>query len=88
MISRTLIPSYLFQRYLRTTKMFLKKPNHRIFDYQPRFYNPQMDESEKRKRRLGFTRQRKFRGRKRSPVIWLVFILAVIYLFFKFGGSF
>jgi hypothetical protein len=67
--------------------MFLKKPRHRIFDYTPRYYDPFTDESEKRKRRLGFTRKRKYIGKKRSPIIWLIFILAVIYLFFKFGGS-
>jgi hypothetical protein len=67
--------------------MFFNKPRHRVFDYPPRFYNPQTDETERRKKRLGFTRQRRYRGKKRSPIIWLVFILAVIYLFFKFGGT-
>jgi len=68
--------------------MFMKRPRHRIFDYTPRFFDPQTDETEKKKRKLGFTRQRKYRARKRSPLVWLVFILAVIYLFFKFGGKF
>jgi hypothetical protein len=68
--------------------MFFTRPRHRVFDYPPRHYDPTKDESVRRKRKLGFTRQRKYRGKKRSPVIWLVFILAVIYLFLKFGGAF
>jgi len=67
--------------------MFMKRPRHRIFDYTPRFYDPQTDKDERLKRKLGFSRQRKYRGRKRSPIIWLVFILIVIYLLFKFGGK-
>ena len=67
--------------------MFMKKPRHRIFDYQPRFYKPEADEEERRKRRLGFTRQRKYRARKRNPVIWAILILLVIYIILKLQGS-
>jgi len=28
----------------------MKKPNHRVFDYIPRFYKPDEDQSEKRKK--------------------------------------
>ncbi|MBZ0200000.1 MAG: hypothetical protein K8H86_09040 [Ignavibacteriaceae bacterium] len=66
--------------------MFMKKPRHRIFDYSPRFYNPATDEKEKKKRQLGFSRQRKFIGKKRSPILWLVFAAAVIYLILKLQG--
>ncbi len=27
--------------------MFAKKPSHRIFDYEPRYYKPELDEEEK-----------------------------------------
>ena len=32
--------------------MLMKKPNHRIFDYQPRFYDPLNDEEERKKRKI------------------------------------
>ena len=32
--------------------MFMKKPSHRVFDYPPRFYEPETDEREKRKTQL------------------------------------
>lgn len=66
--------------------MFIKKPRHRIFDYPPRFYKPETDEKEKKKRKLGFSRQRKFIGKKRSPVLWLLFVIAVIYIVLKLKG--
>lgn len=67
--------------------MFFKRPGHRIFDYIPRFYDPQTDKDEKLKRKLGFKHNRKHRGKKRNPVIWLVLILLVIYLLLRFGGK-
>jgi hypothetical protein len=67
--------------------MFMRKPNHRIFDYPARFYKPETDEKERRKRRLGFTRQRKYGMRKRrSPLVWLVLIFLVIYIYLKLTG--
>jgi ATP/ADP translocase len=67
--------------------MFMKRPRHRVFDYPPRFYKPETDEQERRKRRLGFTRQRKYIRRKRSPFIWLILIIMVIYIILKLGGG-
>lgn len=68
--------------------MLMKKPRHRVFDYPPRFYKPEKDEQEKRKKRLGFQSYRKFSHRKKSPVIWIVFILLIVYLIVKFSGKF
>lgn len=67
--------------------MFMKKPRHRVFDYPPRFYKPDEDEQEKRKRRLGFSRSRKH-GKKRStnPIIWLILIALVIWILIKLKG--
>ena len=67
-------------------KMFIKKPKHRIFDYSPRFYNPEKDPVEKRKKKLGFKRELKAIRKKRSPVIWILFIVVVIYVYLKLGG--
>ena len=66
--------------------MLMKKPRHRIFDYTPRFYNPQTDKDEKVKRRLGFTRKTKALRKKRNPLFWLVILAFVIYLYLKFSG--
>jgi uncharacterized membrane protein YvbJ len=65
----------------------MKKPRHRVFDYPPRYYKPETDEQERRKRRLGFTRQRKHISRRRNPVVWAIFILVVIYIILKLQGS-
>ncbi|MCH9030321.1 MAG: hypothetical protein IH819_12110 [Bacteroidetes bacterium] len=67
--------------------MFMKKPNHRIFDYTPRYYKPEDDRNARTKRRLGFSRQRKYKSRQRSPIILLVIIAIIIYLILKLSGS-
>jgi len=65
----------------------MKKPQYRKFDYQPRYYKPEEDEGEKRKRRLGFRTTRKFKSRKfRNPIYWLVIFLIVFYLYLKLKG--
>jgi hypothetical protein len=70
----------------KVNKMFIKKPKHRIFDYSPRFYNPENDPVEKRKKKLGFKRELKSIRKKRSPVIWILFIVVVIYIYLKLSG--
>lgn len=68
--------------------MFMRRPNHRVFDYPSRFYKPEDDQKEKRKRKLGFSRQRKhFQHKQRSPVIWALFVLAAIYIYLKLSGQ-
>ena len=67
--------------------MLMKKPSNRVFDYTPRHYKPEDDKSERRKRRLGFSRQRKFKSRQKSPIIFLVIIAIIIYLVLKLSGS-
>ncbi len=66
--------------------MLMKKPNHRVFDYNPRFYSPASDEKERKKRKLGFARERKYAKKKRNPVLWLVLALMVAYIFMKLQG--
>ncbi len=67
--------------------MFMKKPRHRIFDYTPRHYKPEEDRAARTKRRLGFSRQRKYKSRQRSPIIFLVIILIVIFIILKLSGT-
>lgn len=90
MIFKHSILIYLYLQYLKQTKdeiMFMKKPRHRTFDYTPRFYDLAKDDKEKIKRRLGFTRKAKYQRKKRSPLIWIVLLILIIYLYLKFGGS-
>ncbi len=67
--------------------MLMNKPRHRIFEYPPRFYKPEEDPQEKRRKRLGFQSYRKFKNKKRSPIIWIVFIIAVIFIIIKLSGK-
>jgi ATP/ADP translocase len=67
--------------------MFFKKPPHRIFDYTPRFYKPEEDKDEKRKKRLGFRRQSKIQRKKRSPFIWLLLVIIAVYIYLKLVGT-
>jgi uncharacterized membrane protein (DUF106 family) len=69
--------------------MLMKKPRHRVFDYTPRFYDPQKDdkEREKLKKRLQFSKEySKLRKKKRSPILWIVFIIVIIYAYLKLSG--
>ncbi len=66
--------------------MFFKKTPHRVFDYTPRFYKPEEDEDVKRKRKLGFRRQMKINRKKRSPVIWLLLVIAAAFIYLKLSG--
>ena len=64
----------------------MKKPRHRVFDYPTRFYKSQEDPQEKLKKRLGFQSYRKFNRKKKSPIIWLIFILAIIFIIIKLSN--
>jgi hypothetical protein len=64
--------------------MFMKKPKHRTFDYNPRYYAPEKDELEKRKRKLGFSRRLSMNRRKtRSPLIWIILLIIIIIIYLK-----
>lgn len=67
--------------------MLMKKPHHRIFDYPSRFYKPGQDPQEKLKKKLGFQSYRKFKPRKKNPIIWIVFIIAIIFIIIKLSGK-
>ena len=67
--------------------MFFKKTRHRVFDYTPRFYDPEKDEIERRKRKLKFSSNRSIKRKTKSPVIWIAIIIMIIYLIVKFGSG-
>jgi hypothetical protein len=64
--------------------MFMKKPKQRTFDYTPRFYAPEKDEMERKKRKLGFSRKLHTKRRKtRSPLIWIILLIILIIIYLK-----
>ncbi len=67
--------------------MLFKKPRHRIFDYTPRFYKPEEDKQERRKRKLGFRMNSVKKRKKRSPLIWAVMVILIIIIYMKFAGG-
>lgn len=66
--------------------MFMKKPGHRVFDYTPRYYVPEADEKERKKRKLGFSKQVKFKKKTRSPFIWILLAIVVYWIITKLSG--
>ncbi len=68
--------------------MFMKSPRHKIFDYTPRFYAPETDPLERKKRKLGFRTQRKHISRKKSPILWIILIIAILFILVKLGRFF
>ncbi|MEE9449787.1 MAG: hypothetical protein V3V72_07000 [Ignavibacteriaceae bacterium] len=65
----------------------MKKPRHRVFDYPPRHYQPEEDDKERRKRRLGFKRQLKMKRGKRNSLIWIVLLMLAVYIYLKLTGG-
>lgn len=71
--------------------MFFRRPNHKIFDYTPQFYDPDKDEElkklERRKQRLGFRNSRsRQKFRVKSPLYYLVLLVIIVFIYLKFSG--
>ena len=71
--------------------MFFKRTQHKVFDYTPRFYNPENDdelkELERRKRRLGFrTARTRHRVKRKSPIYYFVMFAIVVFVYLKIAG--
>jgi len=65
--------------------MLMKKPKHRIFDYEPRFYDPSKDETEKKKKRLSFKTSHS-RRKSKSNIFLIALIILVLYFIINYGG--
>ena len=63
--------------------MLIKLPKHKVFNYQPRFYDPDKDKIEERKKRLNFRYHRKNLKRGRSSIYWLIILIIVLYFYIK-----
>ena len=66
--------------------MFIKKPSHRKFEYQPKHYKPQLDEEEKRKRRLGFSSAYRNKTSSKKPYVYIIMVAIIFYIFLKYNG--
>lgn len=62
--------------------MLFKKPKHRVFDYQPRYYKPEEDASERRKRKLGFKNNLRRQRKSGSFLFLLIFLILIIYVIY------
>lgn len=67
--------------------MLLKKPQNKKFEYLPRYYKPDEDKEEKRKKKLGFRKSRKALKRGRSTIYWLVLIIIILFIYLRFTGK-
>lgn len=65
--------------------MFFKRSKNKRFEYMPRFYVPEHDEEERRKRRLGFRQFRKYNKKGTNKIIfWALAILLIIWFIVKY----
>lgn len=65
--------------------MFIKKMKNKKFEYEPRYYKPEQDQEERRKRKLNFRTGLKS-SKGKSSIYYLTFILILIYVIIKMGG--
>jgi len=66
--------------------MFMKRPAHRKFDYQPRYYKPEFDEDERRKRRLGFRSSLRKNSNTKIPWPYIIMLGIILFIFLKYNG--
>lgn len=66
--------------------MLMRKPKYKVFDYEPRYYDPSKDPEERKKQRLSFSRDRKTRRKKTSTYMLLILLLIILYFFVKLGS--
>lgn len=62
--------------------MFMRKPQYRRFEYTPRYYDPNKDENERRRRRFRFERPPRRKSHKPMIIIALMFIL--VYMLYSY----
>lgn len=62
--------------------MFIKKPQHKRFEYTPRFYDPKKDEQAIRRRQIRFESNVRRGSHRPLLIIIILFILvALVYTF-------
>ncbi len=66
----------------------MRKPQYRRFSYEPRYYKPELDEDERRRRRMQFRRRRALHGRARPVIYWIILFVILLYLYGFLSGWF
>ncbi len=66
--------------------MLMKKPEHKRFDYQPRYYKPEKDKSQKFRDRLEIAYRSHLVRKNNSKLLFYFLIISlIIYLLMRFG---
>jgi hypothetical protein len=66
--------------------MLMKRPEHKRFDYIPRYYDPEKDKSQKLKDRMELARKSYLHKKKNNRFIfYFLIIILILYLAIKFG---
>lgn len=62
--------------------MFMRKPQHKRFEYTPRFYDPKKDEEARRRRQFNF--HSNVRRGSHRPLLVIVILFIAVYLIYLF----
>jgi len=66
--------------------MFFKRIQHKRYDYQPRYYDPEKEDKHKLRKRINFQRGKYTRRKKNSRMLfYILIILGIVYLLFYTG---
>ncbi len=66
--------------------MLMKKPEHKRFEYIPRYYNPDKDESQKFKERFDLIRRYHIAKKKNYKLfLYFLIIILIMYIAIKIG---
>lgn len=67
--------------------MFFKRPQHRVFDYTPRYYKPENDPAEKRKQKLNFrSGGKKYLKKNNKVYLFIITFIVVLFFYLRFQG--
>ncbi|MDX9758622.1 MAG: hypothetical protein RBU27_05630 [Bacteroidota bacterium] len=62
--------------------MFIKKPQHKRFEYTPRYYDPKKDEQALRRRQIKF--ESNVRRGSNRPLLIIIGLFILVYLVYSF----
>lgn len=66
--------------------MLMKKPEHKRFEYQPRYYKPEKDASQKFKEKFEITRKAYLVKKRNNKILfYFLIIILILYLAIRFG---
>ena len=66
----------------------MRRPEHRRFTYEPRYYKPELDKDERRRRRMQFHRRHLLQKRSKSALYWIIIFSLLVYLYGFLSGWF